>query len=333
MFLISIILSNDRFALYFCNAKKEHSEHEYDELVRKKIGQRFKKAAQYEAIHTLVRCSDSNIKSIMKKSPKQMAESQIYEKALNDFSRCTTDREGSKIFSLDRKYTDYFSPYYFSNLNYHSEAVKIFDEFYQKDSKSKTTKKQSKNNDPLAIQNMAIGYFIALIRENVISSGLVTFLVNILKYKDMHKFIDDDITEYTIQIFKVLVQYAEFVKQQSPNQHFVKAINKIITKDIDSLKRYKSEDNEFFMLITGFIDTDTNDVSPEENKKNESEEDKKLKRKQMVEKRKLQIMQKMQKNRSNIIENFDLEIGSSSNNESMSSISEQDMIDVPQCQK
>ena len=161
MFLISTILSNNRFALYFWNAKKKHSEHEYDGLVRNKIERRFKKAAQYEAIYTLVRYSDSNIKNIMKKSPKQMAESQIYEKALNDFSRCTTDREGSKIFSLDRKYIDYLHPYYFSNLNYHSEAVKISDGFYKKDSKSKTAKKQSKNNNPLAIKNIAIGYFIA----------------------------------------------------------------------------------------------------------------------------------------------------------------------------
>ena len=29
----------------------------------------------------------------------------------------------------------------------------------------------------------------------------------------MHKFIDDDIAEYAIEIIKVLVQFAEFVKQ------------------------------------------------------------------------------------------------------------------------
>ena len=87
MYLLNIILSNDRLALYFWNAKKEHSEYEYDEFISKKINKRFRKAAQYEAIHTLVRCSDSNIKSIMKNSPKQMTESHMYEKALNDFAR------------------------------------------------------------------------------------------------------------------------------------------------------------------------------------------------------------------------------------------------------
>ena len=87
------------------------------------------------------------------------------------------------------------------------------------------------------------------------------------------------------------------------------------------------------MLITDFVDTDTSYASLGENKKKESEKDKKLKRKQMAEKRKLQILQKMSKNRSDIIEKFDLEIGPSSNNESVSNVSEQNAIDVPQCQK
>lgn len=233
---------------------------------------------------------------------------------------------------MDKKYTGYFSPYYFSNLKYHSEAVKVFDTFY-KNNKSKEKKKPSKNNSPLLIQNMAIGYYIALVRQNMINSGLVTVLINILKHKDMHKFIDEDIIEYAIQVLKVLIEYAEFVQKQAPDQRFVKDMKKNISQGLKTFTKYKTEYSEFFMLVTDFVDTEDNEESMEEKKKSESEDDKKLKRKQMAQKKKLQIMKRMQTNRSNIIEKFGLETGASSTNESMSSISEQDMVEVPKCQK
>ena len=180
---------------------------------------------------------------------------------------------------------------------------------------------------------MAIGYYIALVRQNMINSGLVTVLINILKYKDMHKFIDEDIIEYAIQVLKVLIEYAEFVQKQAPDQRFVKDMKKNISQGLKTFTKYKTEYSEFFMLVTDFVDTEDNEESMEEKKKSESEDDKKLKRKQMAQKKKLQIMKRMQTNRSNIIEKFGLETGASSTNESMSSISEQDMVEVPKCQK
>lgn len=108
---------------------------ENEAIVNRRADACFEKLAKYEAIHALVKLSGSNIKGILAGSPKQLSESEVYEKQLNDHARVTTNNNGKKHFSLNSKYLASFSPFYYQNLNENSEALKNFEEFYKSEYK------------------------------------------------------------------------------------------------------------------------------------------------------------------------------------------------------
>ena len=77
---------------------------------------------KYEAIHSLVKWSGSNIKAIYNKAGNNLWKSEAFEKQLNIYANITKDREGKMHFSLDPKHLANFSIYFYSNLLEQSEA-------------------------------------------------------------------------------------------------------------------------------------------------------------------------------------------------------------------
>lgn len=171
LYFLNGLMVDDRTILYQWRPYREFQINGVDQNLSKRIGELFEKAAKYEAIHTLIRESGSSIKVILSKAPKQMADSEEFERALNLYSRCTTNREGKKIFSIDPKHMSSFNSFWYRNLTEHSEAMKKYEEFY-KPQDSKESKKKSEESNPLNITNSILGFFLGGIRESIISTEI-----------------------------------------------------------------------------------------------------------------------------------------------------------------
>ena len=60
MYQLNSLICNDRDLLYFVRTKKEFLKYEYDSSVATQIEKRFKVAAKFEAIHSLIKSIDLN---------------------------------------------------------------------------------------------------------------------------------------------------------------------------------------------------------------------------------------------------------------------------------
>lgn len=207
LYFINQLMIDDRTIMYKWRDQQNFLTYPYKELVKVVSDKYLSKASKYEAIHGLVRLSGTNIKNILNKSNKQMAKSQEFERNLNKFARITENSEKISIFSLDPKYISNFNPFYFNNINQFTEGVKNYEEYYKSKVKKGDETKAQKNN-PLRIENSSIGFFLALIKESLIKTDLVKILVKIIKLRKNHKFIDNEIEEFTAHILTMMIDYA-----------------------------------------------------------------------------------------------------------------------------
>ena len=323
------LLVDDRSILYKWKPYNLQISYPYVDLIQKKAEKYFTNAAKYEAIHALVRKSGTNIKAILKNSDKQMSQSKEFEENLNKFARITENREQISIFSLDLKHISHFNPFYFRSGNEHTESIKNFNEFYKSKIKKSDEEKAHKNN-PLRIQNSSLGFFIAMIRESIMKTELIRFLINLLKYRDNTDFVDPDVEEYATHLLKLLFDYVYENENNLADVSVSTKIKNICEEEKEFFNNIRKEPqfSALYISFSSLIKTEGEENKEEEKKSKGGKVKKKMDRKKMAEKMRQKALMKMNQKRGAIADKFGMNTETSSNMDSASAVSAQE-VDIP----
>jgi len=334
LYSLNTLMVDDRKLLYQWRPFKEFMSYEYKEVTDKTIEQLFTKVAKHEAIHALVRLSGSGIKQIMSKVNKQMTKSETFEKLLNSHSKCTTNREGRKIFNVDPEYLTEYNSFYYSNIDELNEAVKNSEEFLKVHEK-KINKSKVKDLDPLRTKSCALGFILDRSREQMLKSGVPKFLIGLLNNLKKLGIEDKDIEEYSVHLLKLLINHATDLKSIDKMDKSVDKMIDLLSDNIDFFNNIRSEGIyiPLSQAYTDFLDDGTEAVSPNIHEIEKKKEKKKMDRKKMIEKRKAQAMAKMSKQRSNLIGKYKEATKTTDSADERSLADEEDNKDLPKCQK
>ena len=319
-------MTDDRTILYKWKNQQEFLKYPHKELVKEVSEKYMLNAAKYEAIHGLVRLSGTNIKSILKKSEKQMGKSQDFEEQLNKFARITENREEISIFSLDPKHISHFNPFYFNNINHYTDGVKNYEEYYKSKMKKGDEDKAIKNN-PLKIENASIGFFLALIRESLMKTELVDALIEIIKRRKQYEFIDNEVEEFSAHILTLFINYAVDQEEDIADNLAIDKMKSILDTKKSMFNSLKSEQHysQLYEAYSNLMKHESNEENKEEQKVNKDNIKKKIDRKKMVDKMKQKALNKMNKKRGKIAKKFGIEAEAHSDIDQTSVISSQEI--------
>ena len=203
--------------------------------------------------------------------------------------------EMEKCFTLDPKHLANFNIYFYPCLLEQSEALKNYEEFY-KVHYNKLTPATKAKWDPLSLFNICHDFFIALIRESIIKTDMILFLINMLKFKHFNEFVDKEVEELAVEILVILIRHSIFLKSMNKMDEWVNYIGEVLNIHQDFFKSIKTNPiyNILGQLYIEFIEEDITDTVEQQQKlkndKKKKSEDKKAKLKKRKEMAMLKII-------------------------------------------
>lgn len=221
LYLIHSLLTNEREALFEMSKQSEHLKPSYlaesREEEKMETDQPYKDSnpvrhfnnlleacSKKEAIHDLMILDNKGFNEIAGFNFKYRNHKECYQKSLLEVSSSKTNSEGLKLFSLDPQYLSNFNSFYYLTYKERLVALKAFEEFY----KTKAAQIDSatvEENDPVALQNTNLKFFIEAVRKALILSNLPHFLVNLIRSKSEIGMIDEEVVEFSLQCLSVLM--------------------------------------------------------------------------------------------------------------------------------
>ena len=288
---------------------------------------------KYEAIHNLIKWSGSNIKTIYSKTFKHIKESEEFEKQLNIHAKISKNREGKMHFSLDPKYLAYFNIYYYQNMQDQSEGQRNYDEFY-KAQYEKISPAAKAKSDPLSLSNISHDFIISLLRESFLKTDLISMLINMLKYKSNFEFVDKEVEEFSVKILTMLIVHSIHLKSINSMDESVIYLSEVLSQDSAFFEEIKTNPlyNTLSQSYLEFIGKDLTQTIEQQQKVEEDKKKELDNKKEKLKRRKELAMQKLNDKRNKVIKKWGIDTETSSNNDSISYSSEQEMLEIPKCQ-
>lgn len=137
-----------------------------------------------------------------------------YAKYLNQQSVQVTTHDGKRLFSLDPKHLDKFSPFYFRSIGEYYSACKIYDEYYK--SKDKFELEEKLNSGPFNVNRQILS---DMLYSMPISENLVDMLLKIVQLRvesGDKAVISDETLEFTLYLIAFFAFNDDQYKEVDP---------------------------------------------------------------------------------------------------------------------